>query len=214
MNLLRFTALAILTLVGLSSCFDIRTDVELRSDGSVELEAVYEIAREVWELGAFDDDNPNRVFPVSRRDIEELADLNDGVSLVRYRLRETATQVTIEFRLEIDDPQAFAQLWSGFSDRAAMTDFSPADRSLRLPLTSMREGIDPDAADLIRDELRGARYRLNLTTPGSISEVLQPEDGLHLLPDGGPGERNIAVEAKIADFVLDPSPYVLELRWE
>lgn len=214
MKSIRLVILVLLVPFALSSCLDIHTEIELRSDGSAQLQATYDISREVWERGVFDHDNPNRVIPVSRRDIEELAALWDGVELERYRIRENETRVRVEFRLAIADPEALANVWAGVSDRLAETSFSPADRTVGLPLTTAHVELDTEAADLVRDELRDGRYRLDLTTPAPIVEIVSPVDGRYLLPDGGVGTRTVGVEGEIADFVLDPRPYVLELRWE
>jgi len=211
---LRLVLLLFSAAIVLTSCLDIAMELDLRSDGSAILDGTYDIPRDVWDRGAFDEDNPNRIIPVSRRDLQELLALWDGVSLDRYRIRRDDTHVVVRFRISADDPEALADLWSGVSARADQTDFSPQTGTLVLPITSSRDPVDPDAADFMRGELRGGTYRLSVSTPGTINEIRSPADGRYLLADGGRGSRKLVLEAELADLVLDPDAYVISLGWE
>lgn len=214
MKSIRLVFLLSVLVITFTSCLDISMELDLRDDGSAVVDATYDISRQIWDQGAFDADNPNRVIPVSRRDLEELAALWEGVTLTRYRIRRSDTRVTVTFRMHLDDPEALAGLWSGVSPRAASTLFSPGERVLILPITSEREPIDTDAADLVRSELRGGVFRLRLSMPGPINTVRSPSDNRYLLDEGGPGSRILVLEAQLADLVIDPSSYVVELTWE
>lgn len=210
----RFVLLVLVILVTLASCFDISMELELNDDGSAVIDATYDIPRDVWDRGVFDADNPNRIIPVSRRDMEELAGLWDGVSLTRYRLRRSDTRVVVTFRIEAQDPQAFANLWSGVSARADRTEFSPRDRSLVLPITSRRRPVESETADLVGAELRGGTFRMKLSMPGTIRTIRSPEDRRYLLGEGGEGSREVILEADLAELILAPEPYELDIVWD
>ena len=216
MNTLRITSIALLSIVVLASCFDMEMELDVHADGRSEITGSYRIEREVWELGVFDDENPNRAFPVSRRDMEELTGLYDGVTLERFRVREEDTSVRIEYRIETADPDALAQIWAGFSQRAVQTEFSPAGRSITLPITSGSEITTDEAIDLVRSRFAQAHYRLTVRTPAPIAElgVLDGDPQRYLDPQTGVGTDNAVVDTEIADLVLDRDPYVLFIAWE
>ncbi len=211
MKKIRTIALVFGAFVLLGSCIDIDMRLEVSDNGSADLVARYTIDRDVWERGVFDDDDPNRIFPVSRRDMEELALRLEGVNLDRYRLAGDDQMVTIEATFSISDPQSLALLWAGATARTAEFRFTPREGNVRLPIAAARGPVDTAAADLVRDRLRESRFRLELIAPRPIESVIAPADLRYVTR---PNERSIVVETELADIVLEADGYVVEVVWE
>jgi hypothetical protein len=200
----------VLAVALLGGCFDIEMQIELADDGSSELSGTYRIGRDAWNTGVFDDDDPNRMIPVSRRDLEELALSHAGVVLDRYRIDEERSGVTIEYRFRVENPDALASLWTGFSESARGAVFDPSARTIALPVTEETAALDPDEIDLVRSGLRGARYRLVILAPSDITSIVSGTDEMRPVSDG----RSVTIDVELAEIVTRPNAYTLEIEWE
>lgn len=156
----------ILILLSLASCLSVEMEVDLRQDGDYQLTMRYTMSRDLWELGVFDEDSPERAVPVSRRDAEETALRYEDVTLSDYEQRTTADDVEITAVYRVGTPDSLQALW-GSAGGTPMR-FDPEEGVIIIPLSAGTEELDPVQRDMFSSIFDNRHARLTVIPPGEI----------------------------------------------
>lgn len=203
---LRVILLTLGASVLLGSCLSLEVTIDISDPTEYLLTYRYHVSSEVWRLGVFDEDSPERAIPISRRDAEETALLHPGVRLVRHEVSESTDRTVVEIEYAIESPDALAAVWAGDSPGAPRLEVT--DGTIRLPLAL--GGTEPDELqrDLIARAFAGESLSVTVVAPGPI-ETIDAGSGGESEIDG----RSATYSRGFADLLSDPDGAWLTMSW-
>ncbi len=196
------------------SCLSVEVDLDLRQENRQELTMRYTMARQLWELGVFDQDSPERAVPVSRRDVEETALRHPGVTVQDFSISEGETRVTVTVRYRADSFAGLQGVW-GEAGRDPLTmrrNAASGVSTLSLPFAPGGVAPDGEQLALMEEVFSGHRTKITVRLPGSVAAAS--------VSGAPPGEAlpqvdrsTVVMEASMALVATSATPLVLEVTW-
>lgn len=206
--------LAVITVLMLSSCLSVETEVNLRRSDRPELTMRYRMARSLWELGVFDSDSPERAVPVTRRDAEETALRHPGVHVTAHEVRVQGDIVVVEVTYRADSFAGIQGVWGeGSSGGMVLTEDADDGRSrLVIPVSVGGVGPDHEQGLLIRGMFEDEVTRITVRAPRDIADARVESDGHELT---APSLQGPLMDAQIpmSDILLHSSAVVVTVEW-
>lgn len=203
-----FTALGSLlfSVLLLSSCLTVESELDIKNDGSGTLRLSYRISRMVRDIGRVDSRNTLIPLPVNEEDFRRIVDQADGVSLENFTLTSDEEVITIDAELQFSDANALSFLLGGSSgDNITFTADETGYTLVQRLYDGLEEPMSEDSKLLLDTFFASDRVSCLVRTESDIKE-----SGI-----GSPGAdgRSAAYEALISGIVQSPEPVVFTVRW-
>lgn len=187
----------------LTGCLSVDTTIELNRNGSGRIDLVYEIDRELYDLGVFDDTDNALPIPISREQFEDTAEMIPGLQLRRYRVREEIGTVTVTARLLFDSVEALNAWYGGGASAISITE--DGESTVWRQLLYPGGGSSGEAGTALGDSLEGYRISYRLEPSSNVISA-----GIGEISENG---KAALIEISLRDIVTAESPSYWEVTW-
>jgi len=182
--------------ITLVSCLSVETHVQMRTASRIRVDVTYTVDTELWNLGVFDGDTPNRTIPFTRSDAERIA-YETGGKLVRYRLSSDGGDSVIEARFRVPGIDSLKMLLGD--------DFSLGENHFDFLLSPGIPDMTPEQESFFRARLAGRTLSLTFDLPGTVVEVS---------PAGSSSGSSAELILPMEEVLLRTEPFIWTVSWE
>jgi hypothetical protein len=201
----------------LISCVGIDAAVVFRRNNSGILTLEYRMAASLESLGKLPGNEGAPTIPVGREDFVRSAARIPGLSLKSYKAKKEKDGVVVTAKLEFQEPRALVEFLGLQGSTAGFT--REGDTNVLTLTRGAEEAVswDRDLRDLALSLSEGYGFALGFELPrkGELRFLDGSGRALSEPPLGtlSPGDKKMRFAAPMGDFLKNPSPFTLELRW-
>ncbi len=189
-----------------SGCIDLTADMELNTDGSGILRMEYRLARELYEMGVFDQGSSYVPVPLHEEDFRSVETRTEGLSLDRYRIERNDVEVRIRTRIAFEDLDALNNYYSPGEERIRLETIGN-QRRLTVDLHPGATGpVDDQTREFAESYLKDFAIRIAVEAPANI----QSFDGF----DGGESSRKAQISLPLSRLFTGDARQSVSLEWK
>jgi len=197
--------IVILTVVLLSSCIGIESEILLRQDGTGVLTLSYKISQFMKNIDAGREEK-QLPLPVNEEEFVRTAEGIEGLRLTDIDERQDEENVYIRAELEFDSVDAVNAL--GRSGRIGISLENQGDtNTFRQVIFAGQEGekITEDSLEMIETFFQGYDLVYAITVPSQVKS--------HSLGDLSAEGRTVTYTVTVPEILRESQPLVLEVTW-
>ncbi len=211
-RVLFFGSLALLA----ASCVGIRSDIDIRADGSGTIVLEYRISRLVEGMGKLDGNENLLPLPVGRSDLERTVGRVPGLTLTSFASTQDEKDITVKASFAFTSLETLGAFLDA-TGRAATLASVDGNRVLTLRFSEGGGPLDPDLQKLVDSVFSGYDLDLRIQVPGNPGFGMTDATGKAIPATVGTAtvaQRVARYQAPIADILNAKDPIVLNLTWK
>ena len=200
----RYPVLVIMgiSILFLTSCLHLETDIRLNKNGSVELSLTYTITQETADFGrGFGSDEP-WPLPLTEKDFRQQSLRVPGVELKRYHVYTISDgSERIDVRLKADSMESLSDYLD--LDISLRGDIDSGSLVFTLPIAEDYSDADSGIREAIDSIIGDSLFRFSFRPPA------KPESSEPGIIDG----RTAVLEITLSDILYGRAPVTWEVSW-
>jgi hypothetical protein len=199
----------------LTACLGMKTEIDIKQNGSGTMNMTYRISNELFSMGSVRGNESAPPIPVGKEDIERTLSRIPGMSMTSYSEKQEGGDRLILIKAKFDNLDAMVSFLDANGEQAALEQ-KDGKTILTLKLDIDKKAIDPDLAPILPVIFENYSFDFDIALPNNCEVSYTDADGgtLPALPFGetAVSAKNVAFHAPMAALFTD-GPAALVIRW-
>lgn len=195
--------LVLLTVLFLSSCLSIDSDLRLNSDGSGSIKIYYTLDKSLQGISNLGSDDSIVPLNLSREYIEEVISGRSDISYSGYKTSQDESEYSVEVTFFFDSIDGLNSILPE-DNRVSLTRSGKETVFNQVIVKSTKDEISSDSLEIFRDIFKEKTFSLTVHTPRDITNV-----------DGGEisSKRVATYKENLLDIIQDSKKKSWTIRW-
>jgi len=199
-----------------ASCVGIRSEIDIRADGSGTIVLEYRISRLVEGMGKLDGNENLLPLPVGRTDLERTVGRVPGLTLSSFSSTQDEKDITVKASFAFTSLESL-RVFLDATGRAAALSAADGNRVLVLRFSEGGGPLDPDLRQLVDSVFSGYELDLSIQVPSAPQAGFTDAAGKASTATVGTAtvDRRVArYQVPIADLLNAKDPVIFSLSWK
>jgi hypothetical protein len=208
---------AILMALMLSGCFGMKTEIEIRKDGSGTMNLVYRISEELLSMGGLSGNEDSPPIPVGRADFESSFNRIPGLAMTNFSEKTDDDDRLFLVKAAFDNLDALMIFLDSQGQQVKLEQDEDGTNILTVYLLLDTQDLDSDMLEAIPLIFNGYRFDFDIDFPQKCAVSFADVDGnaLPSLPFGTTQIDSDSVEfsSSMSDLLTTGAAAAMVIRW-